>query len=250
MKLSKLPQFSLLAAFAIAGVLTGAEPAPNPKKPPIAVKKVESEPTSNDIHLVFEFIEVNHEQFSDWVFENPLKADAGELRKEVQAWTKKKEALIFETVIVHARSGQRAKVESIKEVIYPTEFDPAEVSTELELSDGAKGLVTPPIPTAFETRNTGLSVEVDPVISADGKFIDLNMAPEIVKLLEIYPWETEATGAKGSFPTPVFYTVKATTQVTMKNGSYCLIGTVRLPEAVGKNQEDPIVLMFARAEAD
>ena len=41
--------------------------------------------------------------------------------------------------------------------------------------------VTPTTPTAFETRNTGVTLEVEPVVGPDGITIDLNLVPQVVE---------------------------------------------------------------------
>src|SRR5207244_11123546 len=41
--------------------------------------------------------------------------------------------------------------------------------------------VTPTTPTAFETRNTGVTLEVEPVVGPDGVTIDLNLVPQVVE---------------------------------------------------------------------
>ncbi len=69
---------------------------------------------------------------------------------------------------VATRSGQRAVIEVIREFRYPTEF---------EFDKGA-GIITPK---AFETRNLGITLEVEPVAEAEGP-IDLNLVPQVVRL--------------------------------------------------------------------
>lgn len=94
---------------------------------------------------------------------------------------------------VTARSGEKATIEIVREFIYPTEYDPPEVPDSIG-GGGGGGLggglgggaipsipVTPANPTAFETRNTGVTLEIAPNIGADNFVIDLNFAPEIVE---------------------------------------------------------------------
>ena len=225
--------------------------AENPKKLKLETPKKAQEvsPQQGDLHIIAEYIEVEHEAFSDWLFENPLKADALELRKDVRSWVKAGEGDIIETVVVHARSGNRAQIESIEEVIYPTEYDPPEVPSHSHVSDGAEIPVTPPTATAFETRNAGVTLEVDAVLSEDGNHIDLNLAPEIVQMIDIIEWEPEAADAEARYSFPLFHTAKATTQVNVKTGCYTLIGTLRLPKPFNQQRKDPIVLLFVRADA-
>src|SRR5256885_8461855 len=42
-------------------------------------------------------------------------------------------------------------------------------------------VVTPTTPNAFDTRNTGVTLEIEPVVGPDGVTIDLNLVPQIVR---------------------------------------------------------------------
>ena len=42
-------------------------------------------------------------------------------------------------------------------------------------------VVTPTTPQTFETRNTGVTLEVEPVVGPDGVTIDLNLVPQVVE---------------------------------------------------------------------
>ena len=109
----------------------------------------------------------------------------------IRALSQKKGVDLLSAPSVMARSGQRAKIEIIREFIYPTEYDPPEIPTNFGSLGGTFGTggtvtgggfpVTPATPTAFETRNTGVTLEVDPVLGADEFTIDLNLAPEVVE---------------------------------------------------------------------
>ena len=41
--------------------------------------------------------------------------------------------------------------------------------------------VTPATPTGFETRDTGITLEVEPVVGPNKKFIELSLRPELVE---------------------------------------------------------------------
>lgn len=147
---------------------------------------------------------------------------------------------------VMARSGQRAKIEVIREFIYPTEYDPPEIPNQFGGGIGTVGVgtsggsfpVTPATPTAFETRNTGVTLEVDPVLGADEFTIDLNLAPEVVEFDGFInygsPIQTNSINAFGfaepvvitenRIEMPVFNTRKVTTQVTIWDGQTVALG--------------------------
>ncbi|MFO1482278.1 MAG: Amuc_1098 family type IV pilus outer membrane protein [Verrucomicrobiaceae bacterium] len=87
---------------------------------------------------------------------------------------------------VTTKSGTRATMEVTREFIYPTEFDPP------QLPQGGGGglnfggqqqsqIATPTTPTAFEMRQTGVRLEAEPTVGADGNTIELTLAPEVVE---------------------------------------------------------------------
>ncbi|MGB3120465.1 MAG: type II and III secretion system protein, partial [Verrucomicrobiales bacterium] len=130
----------------------------------------------------------------------------------------------------------RAKIEVIREFIYPTEYDPPELPTSGgTLGGGAPIIVTPANPTAFETRNTGITMEVDPQLGADNLSIDLSMAPEIVEFdgfinygVPIFtPVSTTGTRTQlteNRIVMPIFSTRRVTTQVTVWDGQTVALG--------------------------
>jgi general secretion pathway protein D len=78
----------------------------------------------------------------------------------------------------------------VREFRYPTQFQPPQIPQSVGATGGV-GLagagtttaipVTPTTPTAFETRNTGVTLEVEPVVGPDGTTIDLNLVPQVVE---------------------------------------------------------------------
>ncbi len=171
----------------------------------------------------------------------------------VRALSQKKGVDLMSAPSIVTKSGQRAKIEVIREFIYPIEFDPPEIPQNFGSSNltgsfnpftGASSggvssfPVTPTTPTAFETRNTGVTLEVDPVVGPDGYTIDLNLAPEVVEFEGFVnygsPIQSGATNALGLATTvvltenrieqPIFSTRKAQTSVTIYDGQTVAIG--------------------------
>lgn len=204
-------------------------------------------PLPSGLMIIAEFIEVDHMEFSDWLLENPITTDATPLRKEVQNWVKAGRGKIVATAAIHARSGQRAKTEAIEEWIYATEYDPPEISAEG--GDALAGAnVIPATPTAFETRNVGVTLEVDPVIGAEQQIIDLNLAPEIVMADENSVHGATLGGIESAMEMPRFMASKITTQVSVRPGDYSFLGTSRLGKTQLPDSEDPILLFFVRCD--
>ncbi len=77
-------------------------------------------------------------------------------------------------------------IEIVREFRYPTQFDPPKIPDTVGSTNGAIGgsttiPITPTTPTGFETRNTGVTLEVEPVVGPDGVTIDLNLVPQVVE---------------------------------------------------------------------
>src|SRR5438876_11735017 len=86
---------------------------------------------------------------------------------------------------VTTKSGQSALIEVVREFRYPTTFTPPQVPS-ITGGGGTVGsvtisVVTPTTPQSFETRNTGVTLEVEPVVGPDGQTIDLNLVPQVVE---------------------------------------------------------------------
>jgi general secretion pathway protein D len=96
----------------------------------------------------------------------------------INALNQKKGVDLLSAPRVTTKSGQRAVIEIIREFKYPTEFQPPQVP---QSTNGQSVVVTPTTPTAFEVRNTGVTLEVEPVVGPDGQTIDLNLVPQVVE---------------------------------------------------------------------
>jgi general secretion pathway protein D len=169
-----------------------------------------------------------------------------------------------------AKSGQRAKIELIKEFIYPTEFDPPEmpesVGTVSVASDpglgGGEGdslavgdgfaPITPATPTAFEMRPIGMTLEVEPIIGADNRTVDLNLAPEFIEFQGFIDYGSDITQfsqLSGGQPIvtqndilqPIFRKNALSTSVTVWDGHTVVIGGVVTEEARQINDGVPFL---------
>lgn len=109
----------------------------------------------------------------------------------IRALSQRKGVDLMSAPSVTTKGGQPATVEVVREFIYPTEFDPPQIPTNVGGGGGGGGAVggattsssipvTPTTPTAFEMRPVGVRMEVDPVIGENGS-IDLNLLPEVTE---------------------------------------------------------------------
>jgi general secretion pathway protein D len=112
----------------------------------------------------------------------------GQVQVIMRGLAQKKGTDLMTAPSVTARSGQKATIEVIREFIYPTEYEPPELpqggGNQGILGGGGGGggnIATPATPTAFETKNTGVTLEIEPTIGENDFVIDLRFLPEIVE---------------------------------------------------------------------
>jgi general secretion pathway protein D len=77
------------------------------------------------------------------------------------------------------RSGQSSSIEIVREFIYPTEYEPPELPNTVgsDFDGGGVFPVTPATPTAFETKEVGITLEVLPVVDASKQYITVTLNP-------------------------------------------------------------------------
>jgi general secretion pathway protein D len=156
----------------------------------------------------------------------------------LRALSQRKGVDLMSAPSVTTKGGQQATVEVVREFIYPTEFDPPQIPTNVGATagGGANGggasaiPVTPTTPTAFEMRPVGVRMEVDPVIGENGS-IDLNLLPEVTEFDGFINYGSPIYSVQ-----PVTETEIITNTITDAIGN--VIGTVLTPvtNIVGSNR--------------
>ena len=171
---------------------------------------------------------------------------------------------------VTTKSGRKAIVRVAREFPYPTEFSPPEppppttggTGTVVAPPNGtfvSQGVVTPSTPTAFETRNLGVTLEVEPIIGPDGYTIDLNLSPEVVEFDGFINYGSPINGpilnaldpanvfidtavlTPNVINQPIFSTRKVTTSVSIWDGQTVALGGL-VREDVQKIQDKVPIL--------
>src|SRR5213078_75730 len=117
------------------------------------------------------------------VFTNP------QFQVVIRALNQKKGVDLLSAPSVTTKSGQRAIIEVVREFRYPKTYTQPQVpaissTTGTTVIGGATSVpvvVTPTTPLDWETRNTGVTLEVEPVVGGDNTTIDLNLVPQVVE---------------------------------------------------------------------
>ncbi|MFC4992168.1 hypothetical protein [Rubritalea tangerina] len=182
-------------------------------------------------------------------------ANDSALRLQLQKLLDDKKATMLDSQMVTCRSGEKATTESVRELIYPTEYEPAEVPKEVHI-DGKnvtaakEKLITPPTPTAFETRNIGSTLELEPTLSDNGIIIELRFAPEITYHVEdnvLAEFRDERGIADIKVPT--IYTLRINTGMTLESGKYHLAAMLSPKTDKGFTDSSKKVFVFVKSDA-
>lgn len=171
---------------------------------------------------------------------------------------------------VTTKNGLKATVEITREFIYPTEFDPPQLP---QGRSGSVPIATPTTPTAFETRKTGLLLEVEPVISEDGRSVELTITPDMTEFEGFVNYGTPITTPTGLSYTqlalqtaanvtqqilvpisqpaqlitpnmilqPIFKVQKVTTAVKIWDGATVVLGGAKIQKRTLVNDKLPIL---------
>lgn len=229
-------------AAADQGTAGGAEPEKSQPK-----EKLENV----SVLATVDWIEADYAKIRKLLHANMGKADATEILTQMERWVNTGEATVLESLSLVARSGQRAKADSSEGYIYATEADSPYYPDEISLRDSpfdGRFLGTPSNPTAFQTRNVGSIVEMDPILSAGYTEAYLNISAEIVRLLRTQPAmdvKVDEAYAKimGGYAMPIFYRMQVTTSVHPEMGKPALV-SVQTPYGAS----DRRVLVFVTVE--
>src|ERR1051325_11329569 len=179
----------------------------------------------------------------------------------IRALNQKKGVDLLSAPKVTTKSGQRAVIEIVREFRYPTAFTPPQVPS-INGGTGGTGtvvieVVTPTTPQSFETRNTGVTLEVEPVVGPDGVTVDLNLVPQVVEfegfinygspIFGINPNAISSTVVPQILLTnnvinqPVFSTRKITTSVSVWDGQTVVLGGLMREDVQKTEDRTPIL---------
>jgi general secretion pathway protein D len=193
------------------------------------------------------------------VFTNP------QFQVVIRALNQKKGIDLLSAPSVTTKSGQRAIIEVIRELRYPRTYTPPQVpsiststSTIVGASTSVPVVVTPTTPQDWETRNTGVTLEVEPVVGGDATTIDLNLVPQVVEFEGFINYGSPinavgvntAAGISISQPVqltpniinqPVFSTRKVTTSVSVYDGQTVVLGGLMREDVQKTEDKVPII---------
>lgn len=219
---------AILPCLVLVGALMAKDPAPSPASKSQAPDNHEL-PSPRHVQVTLEMIEVSQADATQLLYKDKFGKDGTKLRAALQAMVDSQKASVLETMMVVSHSGTKATSESIREVIYPTEYlpscglfeDPTKKENETPNDKALKAAMTAVCPSAFETRNTGSTLEIEPTIGNDGSIIDLRVAPEILFEAGNRKWSIhkDELGNELAVEMPFFYSIRTSTALTLADGA-------------------------------
>lgn len=234
------------------------------------------------LHFDYTFVSLERTEAREVVAAQPA---LDEPWKKLQALLREKKARIEHVVSLTTKSGQRAVTEDVHELRIASEYqtpgkassgettrristtrpgsdktqnpqplDPAKIieveETTTVTRTEANAETTPGYATKFETRNTGITVEMEPVVSPDELSIDLNQMVTMTTHLGAL----QTTGVAARYPAqPLIEVRKITASQTLLAETQQLVGTFNSPGANGVNgrtDDGRAWLVFVRATAN
>ena len=199
------------------------------------------------------------------IFTNP------QFQVVIRALSQQKGVDLMSAPKVTTKSGVKATIKVIREFPYPTEFTPPEVPPPANNQGGngnnvipantivvTSGLVTPATPSAFEKRDLGVTLEVEPQVGADNYTIDLSLSPEVVEFDGFVNYGSPIIGPRGNplappsfistfvltpntINQPIFSVRKVTTNVSIWDGQTVALGGLIREDVQKVNDKVPIL---------
>jgi general secretion pathway protein D len=197
------------------------------------------------------------------VFTNP------QFQVVIRALNQKKGVDLLSAPSVTTKSGQRAIIEVIRELRYPRTYTQPQIpsissTTGTNIIGGnttVPVVVAPTTPQDWETRNTGVTLEVEPVVGGDATTIDLNLIPQVVEFEGFINYGSpinavgvNTIGGVGGISVsqpilltenvinqPVFSTRKVTTSVSVYDGQTVVLGGLMREDVQKTEDKVPII---------
>ncbi len=156
---------------------------------------------------------------------------------------------------VVTRSGQSSSISVVREFIYPTEYEPPELPNSVG-SSSSQGFspVTPATPTAFESRDVGVTLEVLPVVDDKKRFVNVTLNPVLTDFdgfvnygspintttqTPLGPQAVEVT--RNEILQPVFSVKKVSTNVDIADGATVVIAGLLKEQVQNVDDKTPIL---------
>jgi len=170
-----------------------------------------------------------------------------ELTVILHALQQKDGANLLSAPKVTTKSGANAKIKVVEELIYPTEYQQniQSIGTVAAGNQTVTKIVV--TPSAFESRDLGVILDVTPTVGPDNETIDLVMLPQVVELARWIDYGSDVPTGDGNntqhvpLNQPVFHCRDITTSISIWDGQTVVMGGLISEAQI--NTEDKVPLL-------
>lgn len=216
-----------------------------------------AEPVPPNIRLLVSMVEVSHTDLTS-LLSNP-SASGAEIFTAANALVKSGRAKTVDSAVLTTRNGQATEITTVQEVIYGTEYEPPELAINVpppvedikKLRSLNQAWITlfDCTPSAWDTRNVGLTISAVPELSPDGRSVTLAFIPEWVE----YHGDRLIRAVPGPYfnfdiKMPDFRTLRCNTQLTIPTGAFELVSVLTPMNQAPVLAPVSKVLLFVRCE--
>ncbi|MCX6873592.1 MAG: hypothetical protein NTW21_07265 [Verrucomicrobia bacterium] len=206
-----------------------------------------SNAVASNVRISVQLIEVQHPTLTELMAGKATSGD--KLHSQAMALVRGGKAKVLETCIITTFPGSKATIESLREVIYPSDYEPSwppGYVPPVPATPNPPFRLRPETPSAWDTRNTGVTLEIEPSVTYD-KRVDLRFVSELVDPVALVTWmDFVDEWGDGSIRRPTFGTLRTNTSITIELGSFELAGILTpKPNAPAVSRK---ILVFVRAD--
>jgi general secretion pathway protein D len=167
----------------------------------------------------------------------------------IRGLNQRKAADVLATPAISTRSGQAASITMVSEFIYPSEYDPPELPQSVGIVPSNAPLV-PATPTEFETRDTGIFLEVLPTADENRRYINVALKPTMTDFEGFVnygsPINSIANGTstlltENQILMPVFGVKKVDSSLVIADGATIVVGGLLKESVITVNDKTPLL---------
>lgn len=211
------------------------------------------------VAVCLEFIELSSERYHELMFMRRLDSDATGLRAELQKLLGEPDVAIRETAVLVSEQGKMTRIQSAREFIYPTEWEPPEFPHTVGVGSfppvgepSAATAMTPATPSAFSKKRLGLSVKLVTEVTrgvSGVPLVKMDLEPRLVYHTGDVVWSEWVGGlGKQSLKMPHFYVMHFKTTLLSRDGAYALVSVLSPKDGQGNADRERKVMAFVRCD--
>lgn len=210
------------------------------------------------VRVTMEFFEVSAPEANRLLHVEKLGKDGAKLRQALQQMLGEGKASEFESISAIGRSWEKASSESIQEVVYPSDveallpgsFTQSNRASHLDKVPSSAFPINYSMPTAYEVRNVGSTLEVESTLDAEKGMMDVRLSPEVVlRSANSKSRVIHLLKDKEDFvEMPTFYSLRTKGALTLSDGAPMLFATLTPMAANGTGDRSKKLLVLVTGD--